>query len=262
MLTLCTGSEFSQPPGRPRPLAIRHWFCVVGLIAAVIPGGRCLAQSEESTAPRNQLTAAEKDQGWILLFNGSDLTGWKSSSCEPSRRPVEDGSLNPHKCGGYMLVYQEPVDNFQLALDFRLSPNCNTGIFFRTHSLKPHPGKDVGFNGLEVAIDDTETAGYHDTGAIYDLVKPSRNAMKRAGEWNHLVLTCDGPRVEVELNGERVTTMNLADWTQPNRRPDGSEHKFDIAYAQHPRQGFLGLQDHGSDCWYRNVKLRKLPASR
>ncbi len=249
-------------PGSSRRLALRQLFWGAWLSAAAIPSGRQPAQAEDSSADQNKLTASEKDAGWILLFNGRDLTGWKTSSGEPSRRPVENGSLNPHKCGGYMLVYNEPVENFQLSLDFRISPKCNTGIFVRTHSLKPRPGKDVGFNGLEIAIDDTETAGFHDTGAIYDLVKPTRNAMKRAGEWNHLMLSCDGPKVEVDLNGERVTAMNLADWTLPNRRPDGTEHKFDIAYAEHPRTGFLGLQDHGSDCWFRNIKLRKLPPSR
>jgi len=229
------------------------WGCCLPLaIPAVV--------AAQEQPPANQLTQAEKDAGWILMFNGKDLTGWQNSSGEPSRRPVEEGSLNPHRCGGYMLVYKEPVENFQVALDFKISPKCNSGVFFRTHSLTPRPGKDVGFNGLEIAIDDTLTAGFHDTGAIYDLVKPKRNAMKPVGEWNQLVLTCDGPRVTVEINGEQTTTMNLDDWKEANRRPDGSDHKFDIAYAMHPRKGFLGLQDHGSDCWYRNLKLRKLPA--
>jgi hypothetical protein len=62
----------------------------------------------------------------------------------------------------------------------------------------------------------------------------------------------------VELNGRRVTRMDLDEWAAKNRRPDGSAHKFDVAYKDHPREGYLGLQDHGSDCWYRNIKLRPL----
>src|SRR3712207_7746351 len=46
-------------------------------------------------------------------------------------------------------------------------------------------------------------------------------------------------------------SMNLDEWTAPNRRPDGTEHKFDVAYRDHPRKGHIGLQDHGSDCWFR-----------
>src|SRR5271155_5450010 len=60
------------------------------------------------------------------------------------------------------------------------------------------------------------------------------------------------------LNGENITRMDLDQWTVPNRRPDGSEHKFDIAYRDHPRFGYIGLQDHGSPCWYKNIKLLPL----
>jgi hypothetical protein len=110
---------------------------------------------------------------------------------------------------------------------------------------------------LEIAIDDTKTAGYHDTGAIYDLVKPKKNAMKPAGEWNRIVLTCRDNEIAVDVNGQRVSEMDLNKWTAEGKRSDGSRHKFDdIAYTKHPRKGYLGLQDHGSDCWYRNIKLR------
>ncbi|MBS0266939.1 MAG: DUF1080 domain-containing protein [Planctomycetes bacterium] len=214
--------------------------------------------SAQAQAGDNQLTDAEKRDGWILLFDGQSLTGWQTSSEQPSQRPVEDGALNPHKSGGYMLIHEKTWGNFQLALDFKISEKCNSGIFIRTFPLKPRPGKDVGFNGLEIAIDDTTTAGYHDTGAIYDLVKPTRNAMKRQGEWNHIVVTCRDNLIEIELNGEKTTRMDLDQWTTPNRRPDGSEHKFDIAYKNHPRKGYIGLQDHGSNCWYKNIKLRPL----
>ena len=68
-----------------------------------------------------------------------------------------------------------------------------------------------------------------------------------------------GPiEVTVELNGEKVTKMDVDQFTQPNKRPDGTSHKFDIAYKDHPRKGYIGLQDHGADCWFKNIKLRPL----
>jgi hypothetical protein len=82
--------------------------------------------------------------------------------------------------------------------------------------------------------------------------------MKPAGEWNHLEITCDRNLISVAVNGERVTRMNLDQFAQPNRRPDGSEHKFEEALKDHPRRGYLGLQDHGSDCWFKNIKARVL----
>jgi len=208
----------------------------------------------------NELTAKEKADGWILLFDGKTLDGWKTSSGRPSKTPVEDGCINPHGCGGYMMIHEKEWSDFILSLDFKISKGCNSGIFVRTYSLTPRPGKDVGFNGLEVAIDDTKGAGYHDTGAIYDLVKPSKEMRKPVGEWNHIVITCNKNLIEVELNGEKVTRMDLDAFTKPYLRPDGTPHKFDIAYKDHPRKGYIGLQDHGSPCWFKNIKIKSLAA--
>ena len=78
------------------------------------------------------------------------------------------------------------------------------------------------------------------------------------GQWNRVVLTANQNLIEVEVNGEKVTAIDLDQWTEPNRRPDGSRHKFDIAYKSHPRKGYIGLQDHGAPCWFKNIKLRPL----
>ena len=224
---------------------------------------RCLAllfllAGSVAAAADNQLSEAEKQQGWILLFDGKTLDGWVTSENKPSQRPVEAGSINPHKSGHYMMIHEKKWENFVLQLDFKISKGCNSGIFFRTSSLQPKPGRDVGFNGIEIAIDDTTTAGYHDTGAIYDLVKPSVNAMKPAGQWNHLKLFCSRNRISVSVNGKRVSRMDTDQFSEPNKRPDGSRHKFDVVYKDHPRLGYIGLQDHGADCWYKNIKLKVL----
>jgi hypothetical protein len=210
-------------------------------------------------AAENELAPQEHHDGWLRLFDGKTTAGWMNSDRTAPRIQVEDSSLNPHGAGHYMLVHTQQWENFVLSLDFKISKGCNSGIFIRTGSLTPRPGKDVGFNGIEIAIDDTPGAGFHDTGALYDLAKPARNAMKPIGEWNHIEITSDGTRIEVILNGEKVTRADLAAFTEPNKRPDGSAHKFDIAYRDHPRRGYIGLQDHGSPCWFKNIKLKPLP---
>ena len=209
-------------------------------------------------AADNRLTPAERDAGWKLLFDGKSFEGWMTSDSKPSRRPIEQSAINPHRCGAYMMVHKQLWTDFRLALDFKISPKCNSGIFFRTWTLKKIGGQDVGFNGLEIAIDDTRTAGYHDTGALYDLVKPNRNAMKPAGEWNHIELTCQGQLVRVVLNGIEVQKTDLGRFDKKNTRPDGTPHKFPFAFRDHPRRGHIGLQDHGADCWFKNIKLLDL----
>jgi hypothetical protein len=227
--------------------------CAGLLIVVVSIGSAVVALADD-----NVVMEKEQSEGWILLFDGQTTHGWMTPTGQPiPTKHVQDGSLNPHPCD-YMLVHEKVWDDFQLSVDFKISPKCNSGIFVRTLPLTPRPGKDVGFNGIEIAVDDTTTNGFHDTGAIYDLVMPSTNAMKPAGEWNHLLVICDRHEITVELNGKVVTRMNLDEWIEPYRRPDGSQHKFDVAYKFHPRKGYIGLQDHGSDCWYKNIKLRPL----
>ena len=207
----------------------------------------------------NTLTEAERKEGWQLLFDGKSLAGWMNSDKSAPRTPVENACLNPHGAGHYMLIHEKEWENFVLALDFKISPHCNSGIFLRTSPLTPRPGKDVGFNGLEVAIDDTTTASFVDTGALYDLSKPTRNAMHPVGEWNHIEITCRSALIQIILNGEKVNSIDLDPFTKPNQRPDGTAHKFDEAFKDHPRKGYIGLQDHGSPCWYKNIKLKPLP---
>ncbi|MBL8815395.1 MAG: DUF1080 domain-containing protein [Planctomyces sp.] len=223
------------------------------IIASISP-----AQTIADESAANQLTEQEKQDGWMLLFDGKSTRQWMSIEEKPlAETHVQDGALNPHPCK-YMLVYEKPLTDFVLQLDFKLTSKCNSGIFVRTSSLKPRPGKDVGYNGIEIAIDDTTTAGFHDTGAFYDLVAPNTNSMKPAGEWNHVQITSNGAVMEVEINGVPVNRINLDEWKSPGKRPDGSDHKFDTAWKDHPRTGYIGLQDHGSDCWYRNIKLKHL----
>ena len=226
---------------------------------ACLLAGLGLASALAAHAADNELTAAERQTGWRLLFDGKSLDGWLTSGLKPSRSPVQEGCINPHLCGDYMLVHTQQWSSFVLVLDFKISKDCNSGVFLRTFPLTPLPGKDVGYNGLEVQILDSTTAGYHDTGALYDLSKPTRNAMKPVGAWNRMKITCRDSLIEVVVNGEKVNAVDLDQFVAPNRRPDGTEHKFAIAYNKHPRTGYIGLQDHGFDCWFKNIKLQPFP---
>ena len=82
--------------------------------------------------------------------------------------------------------------------------------------------------------------------------------MKPVGEWNHVEITCDRSLITVVLNGDEVTKANLDDFTEARLRPDGTPHKFDTAFRDHPRKGYIGFQDHKSPCWFKNIKILPL----
>lgn len=121
-----------------------------------------------------------------------------------------------------MMTYERPGTDFVLTLDFKIGPHTNSGIFVRTSPLHPLPGFDVGYKGIETQILDSTTAGFYDTGALYDLVRPTRNAMKPVGEWNQVKLMCNKNVIDVVLNGEQVNHIDLDEWTRPYMRPDGT----------------------------------------
>jgi hypothetical protein len=219
------------------------------LLFALAPAARCAD---------NELSPEDKAAGWILLFDGKSLDGWIGSDGKTPRCNVDNNAINPHGCGVYMLCYDQEFANFELQCDFKVTRNCNSGIFVRTHPLKPRPGKDVGYNGIEVAIDDGIKQGFYATGAIYDLSPVLIDATKPTGQWNHIDIHCNKSHITVNLNGKQVNSVDLDQFTMPNKRPNGTSHKFDEAYKSHSRTGYIGLQDHGSPCWFKNIKLKPL----
>jgi hypothetical protein len=201
------------------------------------------------------LAAAAADKEYKSLFDGTSGTGWILCDKKPlpSANVQQDG-INPHSSGSYLVVHEKQFGDFVFDFDYKLTKGCNSGVFVRVNDLK-----DPVYTGIEVALDDTTGIGMHDPGALYDLVAPKENAQKPAGEWNHMTITASGPKITVVLNDKEVSTINLDEWLETGKRPDGSSHKFkNVAIGKLARTGYLGFQDHGSDCWFKNVKIKEM----
>jgi hypothetical protein len=215
--------------------------------------------SSVSLAADNELTDAEKQAGWRLLFNGQDLAGWRCNNGKPIATKIEDGALVPYKSGGYLIIHEDRYDDFILKCDVRWEdPRCNSGIFFRVDN--PRDPINTSFEAQVMAGDGT---GKHDMGAIYDLVGPSEPASRGTGQWNSFEIKCEGPKISVTLNGKLVSQLNCDDYDKPGVCPDGQPHKFKLsnkprAVKDFARSGFLGFQDHGHKVWYKNVKVLPL----
>ena len=151
------------------------------------------------------------------------------------------------------MVYEQKLGDFVLDFDYKLTKGCNSGVFLRVSDLK-NPIN----TGIEVALDETRRGDERDSGGFYSLVAPRVFAQKPAGTWNHMTITAAGPRIAVVLNDTEVSTINLDEWTIPGKRPDGTDHNFkNVAIASLARSGYLGVQNMGGDCWFKNVILNK-----
>jgi len=198
-------------------------------------------------------TAGAGEEGWQVLFNGKDLTGWQNASGgDPNANwVVEDETLIRKPGAGYIWT-KERFGDFVLDLEFMTEGN--SGIFFRTDNLR-----SCVQTGIEMAIDrPAAKPGKHSTGALYDLIAPCKVADEPAGEWNHVVITAKDNMITVELNGEKVTEADVNQWTEPNKNPDGTRNKFKTALKDFKRDGHIGFQDHGAKVAYRNVRIKPL----
>ncbi|GIV06854.1 MAG: glycosyl hydrolase [Fimbriimonadales bacterium] len=203
----------------------------------------------------NHLSEQETKDGWKLLFDGQSLKGWTVAGAAESWT-VDDGTLHCTGKGGGMIYADGVYRNFELKLDFKVSPKGNSGVFLRTWDKN-----DPVQTGIEVQVLDSygkEKPSKHDCGAIYDIQAPSKNAVKPAGEWNSYHITVKESQIVVFLNGEKVNEVDLTRWTEPNRNPDGTPNKFKYAYNTMTRPGYIALQNHGNPIWYRNIKVKPL----
>lgn len=207
----------------------------------------------------NTLTAAEKADGWQLLFDGRTLDGWRGyrrDTLPETGWEITDGILRTvPKVKGGELITRRKFGDFELTWEWRVPPGGNNGVkYFVTEERPQSPGHEYQM------IDD---AGYPGkltpqqlTAAFYDVLPAAADKpLRPAGEWNASRLVVRGTRVEHWLNGRNVLTYEL-----------GSDAvKAGIATSKfkgHPGfgekiDGHIMLTYHQDECSYRNLKIRE-----
>jgi type 1 glutamine amidotransferase len=193
----------------------------------------------------------DPNAGQKVLFDGKSLDAW--AWAEGKNAPaIEEGAIAINKSGE--LWTKNQYENFVMDFEWKTEPGGNSGVFIRN----PKPGD--WFAGMEIQVEDSfgKPTTVHTAGGNYDVLAPTKNMAKPAGEWNTMRITANGPNIQVELNGEKVVDQDLNRWAEAGKNPDGSNNKFKTAYKDMPRRGHIELQDHGQRVWYRNIKIREL----
>jgi len=204
----------------------------------------------ESIAYFNSVAQKLNPTGW-KDFVASDLSNvdtpqgnWFFKDGELTLKPMNKGSD---------VWTQNRYGDFVLDLEFKLDAAGNSGVFLRSQNHEWLPWIEV-----QVADSFGQPVSKHICGGIYDVKEPAVNATKPAGQWNRMTITASGSVVCVILNNEPVLNVDLNDWTEAHKNPDGTNNKFDIAYKDLPHSGLIGLQDHGGKIWYRNLRIKEL----
>ncbi|HYE02955.1 MAG TPA: family 16 glycoside hydrolase [Phycisphaerales bacterium] len=198
----------------------------------------------------NALTPEEKAQGWTLLFTGTDLSGWTTSG-DPEAWAAREGELVVVKPGaGWWLRTERMYRDFELALDFLVPANGNSGVGLRGSS-----GGDPAFTGMEVQIFDShgKPPADNQAGAVYNAIAPESQAVRPAGEWNTYRIRLVGDTLDVWLNGQHVQRAQKLDDRGYVHKPENRSPLRDRLTT-----GFISLQDHGDAVRFRNLKIRDL----
>lgn len=221
-------------------------FAIALLIIPVLAVSVAVADHHKKGEAKED-KAEKADDGFVALYNGKDLAGWKT---EGNWVAEEDGILAIKPVKGKhgwkrfkdYLTTEKQYGDFVLSLEYKHPKGGNSGVHFRfADPLDPV------FGGIECQILDShgkpdDKMSHHDCGGIIKTQGASKNMAKPAGEWNKMVITCKGQSIKVELNGTQIIDIQQDKGAMKDR----------------PLKGHIALQDHGQLMWFRDIKIKEL----
>jgi hypothetical protein len=213
------------------------------------------------------------EEGFVDLFDGKTTAGWHTYGKTGIGKAwkVENGTLRLDAASkkdwqtaeGGDIVTDEEFENFHLKYDWKIAPKGNSGVVFY---IKEEPQYQYMWHtGPEMQVLDNGTAtaeGHpdakitsHRAGDLYDLVV-SKEVVKPVGEWNTAEIISNNGKLQFYQNGQLTMTTTMWDenW---NTLIAKSKFKAMPGFGKY-KKGKIGLQDHGDDVWFRNIKIKKM----
>ncbi len=230
------------------------------------------------------------EEGYTVLFDGTTLNGWRGYGMDaaPTSWNVEDGAIHlvgsgtgeAQMEGGGDLIFPHKFKNFELELEYKISKGGNSGIFYLAQeATTKEDGKDVYLpiwqSASEYQVLDNENHedaklgvdGNRQSASLYDMIPAKPQNAKPYGEWNKAKIVVYKGTVIHSQNGENVLEYHLwtPKWKQMLKDSKFNENgDFPCAYklmvdmGGKNHEGYIGLQDHGDDVWYRNIRIKEM----
>jgi len=231
----------------------------------------------------------DKD-GYITIFDGKTFKGWRGYGKDrvPSKWTIEDGCIKFSGTGGGEaqdgdggdLLFAHKFKNFELELEWKVAKGSNSGIMYLAQEItsKDKDGNDVleplYYSALEYQILDNENHpdarlgrnGNRQSASLYDLIPAVPQNSKPYGQWNKAKILVYKGTVVHGQNDKNVLEFHLwtKQWTEMLQASKFSESSLPLAFnllnncGGENREGFIALQDHGDDVWYRNIRVKVL----
>lgn len=223
----------------------------------------------------------ESDAKWESIFDGKTFNGWRgyNRTDVPAQWTINDGAIKFNGAGGGEaqtkdggdLIFDEKFGNFELELEWKAAKGANSGIFYLAQEIE---GQPIYISAPEYQILDNANHpdaklgvdGNRMSASLYDMIPAKPQNQKPYGEWNKTkILVYKGTVVHYQ-NDIAVLEYHLwtPQWKELLDNSKFSKDKWPIAYdlllncGGEKREGYIGLQDHGDDVWYRNIKIKKL----
>ena len=222
----------------------------------------------------------DKD-GVITLFDGKTFNGWRgyNRADVPAAWVIEDGAIKIKGSGageagakdGGDILFAHKFKNFELEMEWKVAKGSNSGIFYLAQEVK---GQPMYISAPECQVLDNKNHpdarmgknGNRQSSSLYDMIPAAPQNAKPFGEWNKVKIMCWKGTIVHYQNDEQVVEYHL--WTQQWKemldKSKFSKEKWPLAYellincGGENKEGFIGLQDHGDDVWFRNIKIKIL----
>ena len=241
--------------------------------------------------PQIDLSKFKKDdEGFILLFDGESMDGWRGYGRDdiPGRWIIDDGAIKFNGSGGGEaqeadggdLIFAYKFKNFELSIDWKCSRGANSGIFYLAQEIQTKNDKGelvlepIYISSPESQVLDNENHpdakmgkdGNRQSTSLYDMIPAKPQNANPFGEWNNTTIIVYRGTILHQQNGENVLEYHLwtPQWTAMLQASKFSQEAWPLAFellnncGGPNREGYIGLQDHGDDVWFRNIKIKLL----